>query len=95
MIDDATRAQIAAQCKAIKYMATALARVHADYQKIFELSPCPAAEIADSVGQRSAAYMERLGDMLNAMDACAEEEDDWLDPVFVEAQRRWPVSPSR
>lgn len=47
--------------------------------------------ILDFMGQRSAWLMETLGDVLNGMDAVSDE-DAWVDPVFAEAQRLWPVT---
>jgi hypothetical protein len=82
-----TRAQIIEQCRAVCHMATALSHVYSDYQTIL-LSP-NSDSIMDMVGNRTASIMETLGDILNGMDAVTEE-DDWLKPVFEEAQRRWP-----
>ena len=47
--------------------------------------------LVEQAGERTAAFMETLGDMLNGMDA-ASDEDEWTVPIFAEAQRIWPVS---
>jgi hypothetical protein len=83
------QAQVAAQCNAINHMATAIALVHADYAQI--IAGGQMESTLDMVGQRTASFMEQLGEMLNAMDAC-DESDDWMIPVFREAQRLWPVT---
>ena len=85
--------QIADQCRVVSHLATALAKVHDDYAEMMGVVPSM-ENIAYIVGDRSAAFMEKLGDMLNAMDAC-DEEDKWTVPVFHEAQRLWPQSPER
>jgi hypothetical protein len=82
--------QVSQQCKAVAHMAKALMEVHADYESIV-LGVDPG--ITELVGERTARFMELLGDMLNEMDA-NDESDDWMEPVFAEAQRLWP-SPER
>ena len=83
------RMQVAAQCSVVNHLATAIARVHGDYTKIFQSGA--ADNLIDQVGARTAAFMEDLGDMLNGMDA-ATEDDKWTVPIFREAQRLWPRS---
>jgi len=84
MSDD--QKQVALQCKAVAHLATAIAQIHTDYEKMF--GDGKMSGLADQVGKRTAAWMETLGEMLNSIDA-AEEEDEWLEPIFREAQRRW------
>lgn len=84
---EAKRAQVIAQCKAVKHMATVLAGLHGDLIKYYELPN--ADELLDMAGDRTAGFMEVLGNMLNGMDACTEE-DEWMDPIFTEAHKRWP-----
>lgn len=81
------RKQVEMQCKAVAHMATAIATVYGDYVTIFETGN--ADRLIDQVGKRTASFMETLGDMLNATDA-TDETDEWLTPVFEEAQRLWP-----
>lgn len=82
------RDQVAAQCRAVAHMATALAHVHSYKAELF------AGGYADSlielVGNSTASFMETLGDMLNGMDAVDSSEDDWMIPIFEEAHRLWP-----
>ena len=90
MISDERR-QVMAQCKAVAHLATIIAGIHGDYEKMFADEQLSGPDkIVDRVGERTAHLMETLGDILNGMDA-ATEEDAWLDPIFEEAHRRWPV----
>ncbi len=82
--------QVAAQCEVVAHLAKALAAVHEDYATLFSSGDRGPQQIAGMVGSRTAAFMETLGDMLNGMDAC-DEEDEWTDPIFREAQRLWPT----
>ena len=86
-----TMTQVSEQCRVVAHLASAIAKMHEDYASLFSAVPpdSPLVEIADSVGERTAALMERLGDFLNGVDA-AMPEDDWTHPIFAEAQRRWP-----
>lgn len=83
-----TRDQVAAQCKVVAHLARAIAGVHADYERL--MASGRSDQLLDQVGRRTASFMERLGNMLNAMDA-ASEDDAWVDPIFEEAQRLWPA----
>lgn len=85
-MDDATRKQVADQCRAVAHMAKVIAQVHADYAKMFDAGCADA--IHEIVGRRTAEFLEELGDMLNGMDAVTEE-DEWVNPIIREAQRRW------
>ena len=82
------RKQVALQCKAVSHMAKAIAEIYSDYEAMFERDGGMRG-LEDQVGKRTAAWMETLGDMLNGIDA-AMPEDDWMAPVFEEAQRLWP-----
>jgi hypothetical protein len=90
--DNEKMTQIAAQCRAIVHMAMCITQLHLDKACMFSNPACNDAmtDIADIVGERTASFMEQLGDMLNAMDAVTED-DEWLTPIFEEAQRRWPT----
>jgi hypothetical protein len=91
-MDADLRKQVAAQCKAIAHMATAIAQINADYERMLSDPGSKALDgIEETVGERTAAWMETLGDMLNSIDA-VEKEDAWMGPVFREAQRRWPAT---
>lgn len=83
------REQVAAQCKAVAHLARALLEIHEDYERMLRAG----IEVPiDIVGERTASFMETLGDMLNGMDA-TDEDDVWMEPVFAEAQRLWPTKP--
>lgn len=82
------REQVAKQCEAVAHMATALAKLNADYAELFRHGAMDS--LTEIVGRRTAYLMETLGDILNGMDAVDPEQDAWLDPVFAEAQRLWP-----
>lgn len=88
MTDEEKREQVAAQCKAVAHMAQSLMEVHLDYERMFQRGNS-VNSLIDIVGNRTASFMEQLGDMLNAMDAC-EEEDKWMTPIFKKAQELWP-----
>ena len=81
MIEDEKREQVAQQCKAVAHLATALADVHRDYERMFHDGRNSISALTDQVGARTASFIEQLGNMLNAIDAC-EEEDVWMEPVF-------------
>jgi hypothetical protein len=78
------RKQIADQYRAVVHMARALADVHADLWPAIEAGHCD--QILSIQGPRSASIMDRLGDILNGMDA-NDEADSWLDPVFDAAHK--------
>ncbi len=88
MTDAEKQAQVAAQCRAVVHLATALAEVHR--QKAIILETGQPYKPVEFVGQQTASLMETLGDILNGMDAVDEDEDKWLDPIFAEAHRLWP-----
>ena len=80
--------QVAAQFRAVSHMATVLARVSDDMASLHDAGH--ADTLIDMHGERTAAEMEILGDILNGMDAVDSAEDAWLNPVFTEAHRLWP-----
>jgi hypothetical protein len=92
MTDDKQK-QVMMQCRVVAHLAEALRQVHDDYGRMFECAKPgdTALGLLDQVGQRTARWMETLGDMLNGIDA-VEEEDAWVDPIFEEAHRLWPAA---
>lgn len=86
-MDDEKRKQVALQCKAVAHMARALAEVY-DHRAMRLESDWVKGD-GELIGRWSANAMEILGEMLNGMDA-VDESDDWMKPVFREAQRLWP-----
>ena len=84
------RDQVANQCRVVAHLARCIADVHGDLATLF--STDSADNLIDQVGKRTTERMELLGDMLNGMDA-ADPQDKWVDPIFEEAQRLWPVKP--
>lgn len=91
MMANAVSQQIAAQCRVVAHLAASIADVHRDLERIYLTSPKAAEDIASIAGPRSARLMEQLGDILNGMDAC-DEDDEWTAPIFAEAQRLYPAA---
>lgn len=91
--DNETMAQIQAQCKAVAHMASVIANLHTDKAKLFTECPEAMQDIADFTGARTASLLETLGDILNGMDAVDSDEDGWINPIILEAQKRWPAEP--
>jgi hypothetical protein len=87
---DALRKQVSDQCRVVAHLAKAIHDLHSDYADI--VLAYEKDSMLEMVGKRTAAWMEELGDMLNAVDAVTEE-DEWTTPIFHEAHRRWPVRP--
>lgn len=81
------RKQVADQCRAVQRLSAVMARLHGDYAKMFKAGHSD--QLIELVGERTARFMETLGDMLNGMDAICEE-DRWMDPIYEEAHRLWP-----
>ena len=73
------------QCRAVAHLARSVANAY-DVRASMVAND---AQLANLIGETSAAAMERLGDELNSMDS-ASETDDWLNPIFDAAQQRWP-----
>lgn len=85
------RKQVAAQCRAVSHMATAIAQVHDDLAGMMESGVGPWGDLLDIRGRFTTSRMEQLGDILNNMDA-VEEEDAWINPIMEEAHRLWPAA---
>ncbi len=90
-MDDKTRLQIQQQCLVVASLAESIAEVHRQKAALFEKCPAVVDGWDDLTGPKTAAYMEMFGDALNAMDACSGE-DEWMEPVFLEVQKRWPAT---
>lgn len=86
------RKQVALQCRAVAHMAQALAKVYADKERMFLSDTKGPDDIIDIVGKWSASHMEDLGNILNGIDAADSDEDAWMEPVFLEAQRLYPAA---
>lgn len=87
------RKQVANQCRVVAHLANAINEVYSDKAKMFASDDTGPNDIVDLVGKWSAAHMEALGEILNGMDA-VEESDDWTGPIFRNAQKLWPASPT-
>jgi hypothetical protein len=87
--NEAERAQIADQYRAVAALCRNLGMVHEQLVTAIEQGACD--DIATIQGPRSAAIMEVLGDILNGMDA-VDEEDRWLDPIFEKAHQLYPTA---
>lgn len=83
--------QVADQCKAVAHLAAALVQLHVDYENMMRGGHIDT--LIDLVGDRTASFMETLGDMLNGMDAVSPD-DEWMAPIFDEAHRLWPQPPA-
>lgn len=82
-----TVAQVVAQYRVVAHMARALAQVHEDIAGLMEAGG--GLSLTEMWGERSASIMDTLGNILNGMDAVSED-DEWVNPIFAEAHRRWP-----
>lgn len=82
--------QVSAQCRAVAHLAREISDLYRDHAEVMRHPN--SVSILDLVGARTAAFMEQLGEMLNATDA-ATEDDDWLEPIFAKAQELWPTLP--
>ncbi|AWV18772.1 hypothetical protein A3862_27205 [Methylobacterium sp. XJLW] len=89
MANEDLHKQVSDQCRVVAHLATAIAKVHSDYAALIEAGAM--SDLHERIGRRTASLMERLGDVLNGMDAVSDE-DDWTHPVFREAQRLFPAS---
>lgn len=85
--------QVAQQCKVVEELAHVIADIHHNYHRAFSKHPESVEAIVDIVGKRSARLMEAFGNILNGMDA-AEEQHEWMDPIFRKAQEMFPVESS-
>lgn len=81
--------QVAKQCRAVVSLATAISELHSDLEKVVVSGS--ASLILDQIGNRTAALMETLGNVLNETDAVSED-DDALDDVFAAAQKMFPAT---
>jgi hypothetical protein len=86
---DNKQAQVADQCRCVAGLCRAIAAVHQDYATLFNEGRME--DVADQIGNRTAALMEELGNILNGMDA-VDGADEWMDPIFAEAHRMFPQS---
>ena len=84
-----TKEQVIAQSRVVAHLAKQLMIVHEETAQVYKSGEMSAVLI-DIVGNRTAAAMEALGDILNGMDAVDHDEDGWTDPVFEAAQELWP-----
>lgn len=88
--DQAKLDQVALQCRAVKHLCLSLVEVYEAHEHLFSEHHAGHALLADMIGDRTAALMEHLGEHLNGIDAVDKDADEWLEPVFREAQKRWP-----
>lgn len=83
------RKQVADQCRVIAHLAGAIHEVYSDKARLFASDATGPDELVELVGNWSAAHMEKLGDILNGMDA-VDESDEWTAPIFKKAHELWP-----
>lgn len=88
----AKRRQVTAQFRVIAHLCKQIGRVHEQLAEMHEAAHI--ASLLDMHGVDTAYRMELLGNMANNMDIVTDE-DAWLDPIYAEAQKRWPQKPKR
>lgn len=76
--------QVADQYRAAGHLAKALSELCEDMSK--HVHP----KLVDIQGPRTHSWMEKLGDMINGVDAFTEE-DEWVNPIFDRAREVFPV----
>lgn len=81
--------QVINQCKAVSHLAAALKEIHDDYAILLgeEKQPIPIG--INTVGQRTAFYIETIMDWLENIDSLTEE-DEWLNPILEQARKSFP-----
>jgi hypothetical protein len=92
MIMDERRQQVADQCRVVAHLAKAIHEVYSDKARMYASDAPGFNQTVELVGNWSAGHMEKLGDILNGMDA-VEENDDWVNPIFDKANEMWPQLP--
>jgi hypothetical protein len=86
---DEKRKQVADQCRVVAHLAKAIWEVYSDKARMFASDMTGPNDIVDLVGNNSARHMNKLGDILNGMDA-VEDDDAWTDPIFERAKQQFP-----
>lgn len=81
------RQQVVAQYRVIAHLCKQIGRVHEQLAEMHEDGH--ADQLLDMVGRDTADRMEVLGNMANNMDIVTDD-DAWLDPIYMEAHKRWP-----
>lgn len=84
---EAKRAQVIAQCKVVAHLAQAMADLHTDLATAYASPACD--PILNMAGNRTAQFMEDMGNWLSNMDA-VEEGDEWTAPIYEAAHRMFP-----
>lgn len=84
---DEKQKQVADQCRAVAHMATAIANIYTDYARLFADGHMDRLE--DQVGERTAALMNTLGDILIGGDAVTDD-DEWVNPIMERAKIMFP-----
>jgi hypothetical protein len=82
------RQQVSEQCRAVAHMATAIAKIYSDYEKLF-LDDRAMAGYEEQVGERTVCLLADLGDILNGGDAVTAE-DAWVNPIMERARELFP-----
>ena len=86
---DPRREQVVGQCDVVAHMALELFELHVVNAAL--LNRGHQDELIDTIGRSTAYLMEILSDILNGIEAISDEDKTWIDPIFAEAQRLWPV----
>jgi hypothetical protein len=80
--------QVAQQVRVVRMLCATIAEAHKGYAEMLGVGCRPAS--LESIGRRSATVMEMLRDIMKAMDAADDEDEEWMIPVFEEARRMFP-----
>lgn len=84
------REQLVDQARGVAHLAQQIANVHRELSSAYAATNSEG--LIDIAGRRTASFLERLGDMLNEMDACSED-DEWVNPILENARQVWPPLP--
>jgi hypothetical protein len=83
------RQQVVDQCRVVAHLAKAILEVYSDKARVYAHDIGESDAFIDFLGNVSARHMEKLGDILNGMDA-VEDEDEWTGPIFEKAHQFFP-----
>lgn len=89
---DAKAKQVALQCRVVRLLCASVSEAHKGYAELLTVGCRPAT--LESMGRRSARVMEALRDLMQAMGAPEDEDDEWMLPVFEQARRMFPPAPA-
>ena len=86
------RRQVCDQARVIAHMASQIAKVYGEL--IVAYASSNDLGFLNMIGRDTANRMETLGNIMNNMDI-VEDVDGWVDPIFEESHKRWPIEVKR